>query len=370
MIYDLVRRAVFVIYSRYVLCFWYHSNNHTQHSDVATHMKLGEMHVTAAALAARAHVKGDPSNMNSGQTAAAALAAAHHLQEAQLQLQMHGIPGNGRPPPPSPPPQGLHLGRHIPPQSQEMDIDVGGRLAQHQQQQQHGMMGRMGAGGGGMYGGDIRGSGASGAANEAPRSRPRGLSKMFGSSRPQMGAGGGSRSSAGMPPPPTSSPFNHSPQRQHLGHHHLQQQLHQHQQHQHMEQQQRYRASAAMVEEQEGGSDGRGPMGSGHMFSPRLPASDGGGQDGGVGMSVGAPGSGGAGEVSDARNPVSGAPGRPGQSSTVASLSKMLEGLEQTLDCPLAEEVCLFPVSSISEMHTLDRNIVLNACREQPLFSA
>ncbi|CAN0386124.1 unnamed protein product, partial [Hapterophycus canaliculatus] len=62
-------------------------------TDVATHMRLGEMHMSAAAFgAARAQIQGGGGGAGAGHTAAAAAAAAvHHLQAARAHIQ--GVPG-------------------------------------------------------------------------------------------------------------------------------------------------------------------------------------------------------------------------------------------------------------------------------------
>ncbi|CAN0366480.1 unnamed protein product, partial [Ectocarpus sp. 12 AP-2014] len=61
-------------------------------TDVATHMRLGEMHMSAAAFgAARAQIQGDGGGTGSHAAAAAAAAAVHHIQAAQAHIQ--GVPG-------------------------------------------------------------------------------------------------------------------------------------------------------------------------------------------------------------------------------------------------------------------------------------
>ncbi|CAB1112519.1 unnamed protein product [Ectocarpus sp. CCAP 1310/34] len=98
-------------------------------TDVATHMRLGEMHMSAAALgAARAQIQGDGAGTGSHAAAAAAAAAVHHLQAAQAHIQ--GVPGGDS----SRGPGGVVVGmpemdaaRGLPPPPAEMDGGGGGK---------------------------------------------------------------------------------------------------------------------------------------------------------------------------------------------------------------------------------------------------
>lgn len=282
------------------------------------------MHMSAAAYAAaRAQIKGDVSGMNSGHAAARAAAAAQHLQAAQA--HMHGLPGDPRAPSGmgmgmmGPPQQGMSVGRIGAPQGMDMramgpppqqggpGLSVGGG---------GGGSGGGGGGFGGSSGGPKGGGGGAGGSTdggESSRGRPgrTGLSKMFGSNRTVAGAS-----------MPSNSAFLGGGSASSSQHRQVQQQ-----QQQHLQQQMQKRFNASSMPESQSG--GRGQTGSSQVFLPPIASAV--GQQGG--MPMGGPGG------AHSKGITEGAHFRPGQSSTVLSLSRLLEGLEQTLDSPLEEEV-------------------------------
>eukprot|EP00752_Nemacystus_decipiens_P003975 g3640.t2 len=308
-------------------------------ADVATHMRLGEMHMSAAAYgAARAQIQSaaghSDGNGNGGRAAAAAAAAVHHLQVAQAHI--HGVPGVEDSRSFGAPPSDMDVRRVGPPHvaGQSLEGGGGGR----------GVGGAYGGGGGGGRGGDHGGHPA------APvRSRSGGLSKMFGASRapapgpaPPAGphgsgggggmhqqAGGGSSSSSSFLRGSSSGSLNgsprhlqqqqqhmHSPQHQHRMHSPQQQHMGQQQQQQH-NQMHRFGGAPPLPES----SPSRGGLG----CLPPLAAA--GGQEGSMPMGGPGPGSRGLGD------------GRPGQLATVSSLNRLFEDLEHKLESPSEEEM-------------------------------
>eukprot|EP00903_Cladosiphon_okamuranus_P006531 g6382.t1 len=276
-------------------------------ADVATHMRLGEMHMSAAAYgAARAQIQsaGGHATGSGGHAAAAAAAAVHHLQVAQAHIQ--GVPGVDTSRALGATPSDMEVGRMGPPQH------LGG--------------GDVGRGGGGGYGGG--GGGDRGVHPTAPvRSRSGGLSKMFGASRapapgPAAGSGGGGmhqqQGGGGSSPASflrgsssgSSGSLDGSPR---------------HPQQQHMQgQNQMHRFGGAPPMPESSPTDGRGGGGLGCL--PPLAAA--GGQEGS--MPMGGPGTGSRG-LHD---------GRPGQPGNVASsLNRLFEDLEHQLESPSEEEM-------------------------------
>lgn len=282
---------------------------------MATHMRLGEMHISAAALAAaRAQIKADGQDVaNSGHAAAVAAAAAHHLRVAQAHI---GGSGCGVP---------LHDNRGNPMAPNNHMMSPGGsHIPQQHIPQQHQQVASRGAvgfgpgpgdGGMGMSGGGGAGGGLGGEASRARAGRSS-LSKMFGGKRQSSSL---SNSSMGEP----------------------------------------YSRGGGV------GESGVGlGVGAGESHNMQIPASRGfealspsdpqhmrgGGRD--VIRNPGAFGgmppmlacaAGQEGGLSMASRGVGGGDGSSGMKqpsqSTVLSLSRLLDGLGQTLDSPLEEEV-------------------------------
>lgn len=291
-------------------------------------MRLGDMHISAAALAAaRAQIKAEGA------------AAAHQMQVTQAQMigGGPGLPGDGH--------NGQsmssvgHMGRQ-PVQSNQcmspmgfMNANEGGAV---------GLGVGMGGGGGGGGGGNTSAGGGSSTGGEGNRGRtPRNsLSKMFGLNRPptvsgSMYSGGGGNGGGGVGRPPGGLLGGHgsggvnrdrSPQ-------HSRPQL------------PRFNSlpppAHSSLEPQSTASRANQMGSGGHTYLPPLLATvqnneggplpmpgSGGGGSGGSGM--------GEGGLSKEGGEMVGH--RP-HASTAVSLSRLLDGLGQTLDAPLEEEV-------------------------------
>lgn len=280
------------------------------------------MHISAAALAAaRAQIKADGANAaNSSHAAAAAAAAAHHLQVAHAHMNRGCAPHDGRGNPLSEWNHVIGGGGSVPP-LQEVSGGSVGFGSGLDGSASAGMM--MVGGGGGGDGSRVR--------------RQTSLSKMFGGGRQNSSSGGGLSSPQGSSPYGAGGGMGsggaQTNQSQHM------QQQHHHQQQQHMSRYNSPPPPSAPQQRQDGrdGGGGEGQMGggsSGYMdVSPLL--SNAMCHEVSMGMGDGASGgAGGArsigGKVVDYNRP---------SVSTVMSLSRLLDGLGQTLDAPCEEEV-------------------------------